>query len=462
MPCITRFAPSPSGSLHLGGARTALFNFIHAKSNNGLFKLRIEDTDKLRNSKESVNSILNGLNWLGLKPDGEIIYQNKQIDNHLKIAYKMLADGFAYKCYHSEKEIENLRKNNKKFRSKWRETFTYPKNKKYCIRIKAPLEGQTTIHDKIQGKVTVNNNELDDYIILRTDGTPTFLLSSATDDFLMSVSDIIRGDDHLTNSFRQMEIFKYLKYMPSFAHIPLIHNEENKKLSKRDNALSIDDYKNSGYFSESIINYMLRLGWSLGDEEIITLEKAIKNFKIVKVGKSPSKLDKKKLFFLNNFYIKNKNENEILKQIEGVEKLAKLLTIKDKKLILGIIKIYKERSNTLVELLENINEATNNEFIFTESEKLMLENSINLKTKIIDKLARLETWNDYMISNELNDFVNQMGLKFKEIGQPLRLCIFGSLNGPSISKFMEIIGKDNTTHRIIKNWKISDEKNNNN
>ena len=297
MTTITRFAPSPTGLLHLGGARTALFNFVYAKSNKGKFKLRIEDTDKSRNSSESVKSIINGLNWLGLNNDGEIIYQNHQINEHIKVANKMLSDGFAYKCFHTEKEITLKKKDNRKFRSEWRDKSKTPSDRKFCVRLKSPLLGETILNDKIQQKVTINNKELDDYIILRTDGTPTFLLSSAIDDFLMSITHIIRGDDHLTNSFRQLPIFDYLDYKPSFCHIPLIHNENNEKLSKRHNPLSIDDYKNAGYLPETIINYMLRLGWSYGDKEIISVSEALENFKLDKIGKSSSMLDKKNIIF---------------------------------------------------------------------------------------------------------------------------------------------------------------------
>ena len=316
METITRFAPSPTGLLHLGGIRTALFNFLHAKSTGGKFRIRIEDTDHTRNKKESIDSILKGLEWLGLKHDDEIIYQSKKIKEHQKIINQLIENNCAYKCFHTEEEIIELKKNNKKLESKWRNKFDHPKNTQFCVRIKSPLNGQTTINDKIQGIVTVENKELDDFVIMRSDGSPTFLLSSAVDDFLMSITDIIRGDDHLTNSFRQMIIFNYLNYYPTFSHMPLIHNANNEKLSKRHNALSIEDYKNEGFLPETIINYLLRLGWSYGDKEIISLDDAVKNFKIDKIGKSPSKLDEKKILFLNNFYIKNKNDDFILDEIK--------------------------------------------------------------------------------------------------------------------------------------------------
>ena len=258
MPIITRFAPSPTGSLHIGGARTALFNYIYAKSNNGIFKLRIEDTDKSRNTESSIDSIKNGLNWLNLEIDKKIIFQSENKEKHIKVANKMISENLAYKCFHTEEELIEIRKKNKKFKSEWRDkNQDIIENKSFCIRIKSPINGKTLIHDKIQGLVTVENSELDDFIIIRNDGTPTFLLSSAVDDYNMKVTDIIRGDDHLTNSFRQLQIFNFLKYKPNFSHISLIHNEKNEKLSKRDNVLSIENYKQNGFLKESLINYML-------------------------------------------------------------------------------------------------------------------------------------------------------------------------------------------------------------
>ena len=356
METITRFAPSPTGLLHLGGIRTALFNFLHARSTGGKFRIRIEDTDHTRNKKESIDSILKGLEWLGLKHDDEIIYQSKKIKEHQKIINQLINNNFAYKCFHTDEEILELKKNNKKLESKWRNKFDHPKNTQFCVRIKSPLNGQTTINDKIQGIVTVENKELDDFVIMRSDGSPTFLLSSAVDDFLMSITDIIRGDDHLTNSFRQMIIFNYLNYYPTFSHMPLIHNENNEKLSKRHNALSIEDYKNEGFLPETMINYLLRLGWSYGDKEIISLDDAIKNFKIDKIGKSPSKLDEKKILFLNNFYIKNKNDDFILDEIRKNQAFLKIKNSEETiSKIKELINIFKERSNTLNELIDYIN-----------------------------------------------------------------------------------------------------------
>ena len=453
METITRFAPSPTGLLHLGGVRTALFNFLHAKSTGGKFRIRIEDTDHTRNKKESIDSILKGLEWLGLKYDDEIIYQSKKIKEHQKIINQLINNNFAYKCFHTDEEILELKKNNKKLESKWRNKFDHPKNTQFCVRIKSPLNGQTTINDKIQGIVTVENKELDDFVIMRSDGSPTFLLSSAVDDFLMSITDIIRGDDHLTNSFRQMIIFNYLNYYPTFSHMPLIHNANNEKLSKRHNALSIEDYKNEGFLPETMINYLLRLGWSYGDKEIISLDDAIKNFKIDKIGKSPSKLDEKKILFLNNFYIKNKNDDFILDEIK---KKQAFLNIKNSKesiyKIKDLINIFKERSNTLNELINYIDSINKEVFSYSKVEKKILNDSVHLKNNLLDKLSFIESWDDYILENAIKDIIKNMNLKFKDLGQPLRLVLLGTMYGPSLTKIMKVIGKEVTLKKITTNW----------
>ena len=453
METITRFAPSPTGLLHLGGIRTALFNFLHAKSTGGKFRIRIEDTDHTRNKKESIDSILKGLEWLGLKHDDEIIYQSKKIKEHQKIINQLINNNFAYKCFHTEEEILELKKNNKKLESKWRNKFDHPKNTQFCVRIKSPLNGQTTINDKIQGIVTVENKELDDFVIMRSDGSPTFLLSSAVDDFLMSITDIIRGDDHLTNSFRQMIIFNYLNYNPTFSHMPLIHNENNEKLSKRHNALSIEDYKNEGFLPETMINYLLRLGWSYGDKEIISLDDAIKNFKIDKIGKSPSKLDEKKILFLNNFYIKNKNDDFILDEIKKNQAFLKIKNSEETiSKIKDLINIFKERSNTLNELIDYINSINKEVFSYSKVEKKILNDSVNLKNNLLDKLSFIESWDDYILENAIKDIIKNMNLKFKDLGQPLRLVLLGTMNGPSLTKIMKVIGKEATLKKIKTNW----------
>lgn len=454
MPIITRFAPSPTGSLHIGGARTALFNYIFAKSNNGIFKIRIEDTDKIRNTESSVDSIINGLNWLGLTTDQKIIYQSKNKDQHVQIAEKMIDENLAYKCFHTDEELAQKRKKNKKFKSEWRDKKKdIIKNKtEYCVRIKSPINGQSTINDKIQGPVTVENSELDDFVILRKDGSPTFLLSSAIDDHLMAVTDIIRGDDHLTNSFRQLQVFKFLSYFPRFSHMSLIHNEKNEKLSKRDNVLSIDDYRQNGFLKESLINYMLRMGWSYGNNEIISLDEAIKNFSLDKISKSPAMVDEKKLIFLNNYYINNLPEESIFKTlIELNESDLKNLNINNE-MILKFIALYKKRSSSILEIKEKIVQIFHKKYNFTKDQIEILDSLKNNKSLLIEEFSSIVDWNEYIIDEKIKIILNKLDLKFKQLGQPLRLILSGSSDGPSISKLMEIIGKDQSLEKLKHNW----------
>ena len=454
MTTITRFAPSPTGSLHLGGARTALFNYIYAKSNNGQFKLRIEDTDKVRNKSESINSIIDGLEWLKIKYDGKIILQSKNKKEHKSIVDSMLSKGIAYKCFHNESEIEAIRKLNKKFQSEWRNNQNnLPKKKNFCIRIKSPESGITEINDKVQGKIKIQNKEIDDFIILRSDGTPTFLLSSAVDDHLMSVTDIIRGDDHLTNSFRQMLIFKSLNYKPNLSHIPLIHNKNNEKLSKRDNVLSIIEYKKLGFLSESLINYLLRMGWSHGDKEFFSISEAINLFQIEKIGKSPSMLDEKKLLFLNNYFIKKTENVKILNIIKSINKDRKNIKLPlDDKLLIDFIEIFKQRVNTLLEITESILLIFSKKNDYNSDQKEILCDSENLKEPITNEFTSIVKWNEYIIDEKIQILLKRFNLNYKQIGQPLRLLITGKINGPSITKIMHLLGKDKVVRKIKENW----------
>ena len=450
MTVITRFAPSPTGPLHLGGARTALFNYIYAKSKNGKFKLRIEDTDQLRNKIETSNSIIESLNWLGIKYDDTPLYQSKNLKKHQEIAYSFIERGLAYKCFHSEVELENMRKISKKFQSKWRDkNINLPTDKKFCVRIKSPDTGYTEILDNIQGKVKIDNKEIDDFIILRSDASPTFLLSSAVDDSLMSVSDIIRGDDHLTNSFRQKIIFESLNYHPRFSHIPLIHNKDNQKLSKRDNVNSIIDYRNKGFMAESLVNYLIRMGWSHGDQEFFSNEQMISNFSLNGIGKSPSMIDEKKLYFFNNHYIKNSNDNEIL---EYLEKLNLIKNTNSQLNHAKLIAIFKDRAKTLLEISNFINSVQQDNFSYDESQKKILDKTRVFKDSIINEFTGIQDWNEYIIQECIERLLKKLQLKFKEIGQPLRLLITGTINGPSISKIMNIVGKEKVLTKIDSNW----------
>ena len=449
MTIVTRFAPSPTGLLHIGGARTALFNYIFAKSKKGIFKIRIEDTDKSRHIEKSVSSILNDLKWLGIETNEKIVYQSANKEKHIDVIERMIKDGLAYRCYHSEEELNEKRKKNKKFKSEWRDKKTTKSNtENFCVRIKSPENGVSIINDQIQGTVELKNNEIDDFIIKRSDGTPTFLISSALDDFEMSITDILRGDDHLTNSFRQLEIFKYLNYKPTFSHMSLIHNQKNQKLSKRDNIVSINDYKKKGFLKESLINYMLRMGWSYGNNEIITVNEAIKHFTLNKVGKSPSMIDEKKLLFLNNYFINNIEEKDLFERIKIIDEKNSDLDSKLKQKKFQLMKIFKLRSSTTIEIQDKINNIFSNNKNFNNEEKKILKIFYKNKSFIIDEFTSIKEWNEYIIDQKLKDILNKLEIKFKELGQPIRLLLTNSLNGPSVAKVMEIIGKELSLNKL--------------
>ena len=357
---ITRFAPSPTGYLHIGGVRTALFNWLYAKNNNGKFLLRIEDTDRERSSQDSIKVILDGLNWLNLDYDEEPIYQHQNINRHIEIANLLLKNGKAYKCWATEEELSLMREEAKKnglpvkYNGKWRnkESGESEKNKPFVLRFKAPLKGETIVHDKVQGNVSFLNKNFDDFVILRSDSTPTYMLSVVVDDHDMNVSHIIRGDDHLTNAAKQKQIYESLNWkVPVFSHISLIHGSDGAKLSKRHGALGIDSYKKEGYLPEAMKNYLLRLGWSHGDKEIFSQEEMIKLFSLKNIGKSSSRLDIEKLKNINNHYIKNTNEKDLLVIIKKSEKtLSKV----QEKSILKILPEIKKSSKTIVDIIASL------------------------------------------------------------------------------------------------------------
>ena len=453
MKTVTRFAPSPSGDLHLGGARTALFNFLFAKSKKGQFLLRIEDTDVQRNKKESVNSIIKGLEWLKLDIDKKIIFQSENKKNHLEFVSSLLKKGIAYKCF-EQNRLKIKTNKNLKFRSKWREIKekNHPKNQNYTIRLKIPENQNIEINDMVQGKVVVNSNEIDDYVLIRNNGNPTFLLASAVDDISMGVTDIIRGDDHLTNTFRQNFLYSISdKKLPNFAHIPLILNEKGEKLSKRDNVPSLLELKQKGYLRDAILNYLMRLGWSYGDKEILDLNLSVKIFDISNVRKSPSKLDKKKIDFLNQYYLKKTPVDEIYNML--VEYLAGkkqkfLEDIKSKLLI--YLPDFIERSVTITDLYNQLNFLIENSNYMVNS-KYISEEKI-YKDEIIKELEKIKIWNLENIKKCLLEFTKKNEISFKNIGIPIRITLTGSLNSPSIFNVMLILGKKEVLNRLIKLW----------
>ncbi len=462
MSVVVRFAPSPTGYLHIGGARTALFNYLFAKHNSGKFLLRIEDTDEKRSTNEAIDAILQGLDWLGLKHDGDFVLQSKNLSRHKEIAEKLLEKNQAYLCYTSAEELAELReaaeakKEVFRFKSPWRDkVLSQATNHKPVIRIKAPLEGETVIRDLVQGEIRVKNSELDDLVMLRGDGTPTYMMAVVVDDFDMGITHIIRGDDHLTNAFRQKVIYEAMGWkVPEFAHIPLIHGPDGAKLSKRHGATSVIDYKSMGYLPEAMRNYLLRLGWSHGDSEIISDAQAAEWFALDKVGKSPSRFDFDKLKFLNHHYIcREKTDMELLELV--VEFFEKKASLVERERLLRAIKFVKERSQLLSELAKNLeiyfdgacgdfndpNKKINYSEILTEKKSLVAD--------LAKVFADLNEWNHDGIKNSLNDFATAKAIKIKDFGPLLRIILtFSAASAGGIFDVVEILGKAEVERRI--------------
>ena len=359
----TRFAPSPTGALHIGGVRTALFNWLFSKNQKGTFHLRIEDTDKERSKDEHKIQIINSLKWLGIEHDGDEYIQSSKINDHINVANELLKNGNAYRCYCSAEEIEEQKKRARQkklpyiYNRKWRDIpeTDAPKDIKPVIRFKSKIDGSTILRDLVQGDVEIENNTIEDFIILRNDGTPTYNLSATVDDHQMEMTHIIRGDDHKINTFKQMQIYEAMNWdLPKFAHIPLIHTIEGKKLSKRDNASTLDDYSKIGIMPDALRNYLLRLGWSFEDKEIFTLDESIKHFNIEGIGKSPSKLDMSRILSMNEHYIKNIDENDLFNQLTEYCKLYKSEIKSDKKdKIKKSLTFLKNKAKTLEDIFNN-------------------------------------------------------------------------------------------------------------
>ena len=395
----TRFAPSPTGPLHIGGVRTALFNWLFSKKQNGTFLLRIEDTDKERSKDEYKDQIIKSLKWIGINYDGDEYIQSSQIDNHIKVANDLLKNGHAYKCYCSSEEIEDQKKRAKQkkipyiYNRKWRDKgeADAPKDIKPVIRFKSKIEGSAVLKDLVQGDVKIENNTIEDFIILRNDGSPTYNLSAAVDDQQMKVTHIIRGDDHKINTFKQIQIYKAMQWeIPNFAHLPLIHTTEGKKLSKRDKASTLDDYSKIGIMPEALRNYLLRLGWSFKDKEIFTLEESIEHFNLEGIGKSPSKLDISRILSMNEYYIKNISENDLFIRFIEYSKnyKEKIETIKEAK-IKKSLSFLKNNAKSLDDIYNNSKYIIFDEVNFDENDlKLIDEKAKKIITDFGNELSK--------------------------------------------------------------------------
>ncbi len=452
---VTRFAPSPTGYLHIGGVRTALFNWLYAKKNNGKFLLRIEDTDRKRSSNEAINIILEGLEWLGLNFDDTPIYQNNNIKRHREIVQKLLNYGNAYKCWASEEELTLMKNKAKKdgsnigYNGLWRdkEPTENEEGKPYTVRFKSEQSGETIVNDNVQGNVIFQNNNIEDFIILRSDGSPTYMLSAVVDDHDMMITDIIRGDDHLNNTAKQIQIYKALNWkVPKFSHIPLIHGDDGSKLSKRHGALGIDYYEKKGFLSEAIKNYLLRLGWSHGDKEIFSETEMIELFNLKNIRKSSSRLDIEKLKNLNNHYIKSKSDDELFRIIKLKNKNFEKYQTPILK-ILSEIKIKTKTIDEIVESLEFISQKRPIKLNTKAIEVLTIDAKNNL-SEIKKNIETLDSWDVNNIEQMLKGFSSSKGIKFKDIGLPLRAVLTGTLSSPSIYNVLDCLGKDEVLHRI--------------
>ncbi len=458
----TRFAPSPTGPLHIGGIRTALFNWLYAKNNNGFFYLRIEDTDKERSKNEYKEQITKSLKWIGVENDGDEYIQSKKIEDHIKIANILLEKGFAYKCYCSTEEIEEqkLRAKQKKipyiYDRKWRDKpeTEAPKDINPVIRFKSRIEGNSILKDLVQGDVEIENSTIEDFIILRNDGSPTYNLSACVDDHQMNVTHIIRGDDHKINTFKQMQIYIAMNWeLPSFAHIPLIHTTEGKKLSKRDKASTLDDYSKIGIMPQALRNYLLRLGWSYKDKEIFTKEESIKYFNLEGIGKSPSKLDMSRILSMNEHYIKSIGENDLYDQLSNYcESYKEKIPNEKMGKIKSSLNFLKNKAKTLEDIYNNSKYIINDEVNFNQEDfKLIDENAKKIISDFLKEILKLDTFNRDKLEPIVQNLIKLNNTNFKGVGQPLRIMLTGSKFGPGIYDILTSLGKDEVIRRLDKN-----------
>ena len=455
----TRFAPSPTGPLHIGGVRTALFNWLYSKNQKGDFYLRIEDTDKERSKDEYKNQIIKSLKWIGINYDGEEYIQSKKIEDHIKVANELLKNGHAYKCYCSSEEIEEQKKRAKQkkipyiYNRKWRDKNEgdAPKDIKPVIRFKSKIDGTSILKDLVQGDVEIDNNTIEDFIILRNDETPTYNLSASVDDHQMNMTHIIRGDDHKINTFKQIQIYKAMKWeLPLFAHIPLIHTIEGKKLSKRDKASTLDDYSKIGILPDALRNYLLRLGWSFKDKEIFTLEESIKYFNLEGIGKSPSKLDMSRILSMNEHYIKNIDENELFDQFIKYCKLFKNEIQPNKKeKIKKSLSFLKNKAKTLEDIFNNGQYIILDEINFNKDDtNLIDEKAKKVISDFNDQIKKLNEFNRENLEPIIDGIIKSNNTNFKGVGQPLRIALIGSKFGPGIYDIITSLGKEEVIKRL--------------
>ena len=466
MSVVTRFPPSPTGFMHIGTARTALFNWLYAKRHGGKMLFRIEDTDRARHSEEAVVALINSMKWLELDWDGEIVSQFEQRERHAEVARELLKSGNAYHCYCSPEELEAMREKAKAegkptyYDRRWRDSKeTPPAGVKPVIRIKAPLTGENTVSDHVQGDVTVASSQLDDFILLRSDGTPTYMLSVVVDDHDMGVTHVIRGDDHLNNTFRQNVIYDGMSWKrPEYAHLPLILGPDGAKMSKRHGAASVEEYREMGYLPEAMRNYLLRLGWSHGDDEIISTEQAIEWFNLEHIGKSAARFDFEKLENVNGHYMAKAQPDRLLdlarpfyKSRHGIE----LDTLAETRIMAGIGEL-QSRAKTLLQFVdESVFYAKAIPFSYDEKAKALLDaDGLEVLQKLLEKLTSLQSFNADMIQKICKETADEIREgKLGKVAMPLRAALTGTTTSPSIFHAAEILGREETSKRLKESLK---------
>jgi glutamyl-tRNA synthetase len=457
MTVITRFAPSPTGYLHIGGARTALFNWLFSRHHQGKYLLRIEDTDQERSTPAATQAIFESLKWLELDHDGEVVFQSKRANRHLEIAYDLLSRDKAYYCTCTPQELADMRE----------QALTEGRQPRYdgrcrekqhthgAIRLKMPLHGTTLIEDLVQGAIEVQNTQLDDLILVRSDQTPTYMLSVVVDDYDMNITHIIRGDDHLTNAFRQYHLYNAMEWAhPAFAHIPLIHGPDGAKLSKRHGALGVEQYQEMGYLPEAMRNYLLRLGWSHGDDEFISTDQAIKWFSLSNVGRSPARLDFKKLDHMNAHYMRLCSNTHLVTLMAPLleKKISRAVTHEEKSILKQGMEGLKQRAKTLVELTENAlfylqkPEGPLDE----KAKKLLAPEMFPLVQDVVTFLKEIDLWEEKNLEEAFRKFSEDKAISLGKIAQPLRVLLTGSTVSPSVFEIMSVLGKEASLDRLEK------------
>lgn len=456
---VTRFAPSPTGFLHIGGARTALFNWLYARGRGGKFLLRVEDTDRERSTPEATQAILAGMDWLGLDHDGEVVSQHERADRHREIALHLLETGKAYKCFATQDEIQAFRDEAKAagrstlYQSPWRDAdpATHP-DAPYVVRLRAPREGTTLIRDEVQGDVSIRNDQLDDLVLLRSDGNPVYMLAVVVDDHDMGVTHVIRGDDHLNNAARQMAIIDALGWpVPTYAHIPLIHGPDGKKLSKRHGALGVEEYRDMGYPASGMRNYLARLGWSHGDDEVFSDAEARAWFDLGGIGKSPARLDFKKLENICGHHIARTEDAALLHDLQAFLSTTGRPPLRDDKakMVTQALPVLKERAKTYPELIDKAH------FCLTDRpldiDPKAAKNLTDETRKVLSDLTpqlQNATWSRQDLETRLNGFAEDRGQKFGQIAGPLRAALAGRAATPSVFDMMIVLGREETILRL--------------